>query len=149
MSVAGLKKQFYKASQVSGGRGGARWGWCAAPGSDCSERGQEMPGLALTREGTGGSEGRSWHASLAGWVQPRRDRVCVLGRPGSVRHVGSSLLEEGGQTVERSRNAPRGCSRTWISRLLSFPLKDQGGSGEREEEEGCRHREPRGREFCV
>lgn len=34
MSVAGLKKQFYKASQVSGGRGGARWGWCAAPGSD-------------------------------------------------------------------------------------------------------------------
>lgn len=57
MSVAGLKKQFYKASQVSGGRGGARWGWCAAPGSDCSERGQDMPGLALTREGTGGSEG--------------------------------------------------------------------------------------------
>ena len=57
MSVAGLKKQFYKASQVSGGRGGARGGWCAAPGSERSERGQKMPGLALTREGTGGSEG--------------------------------------------------------------------------------------------
>lgn len=62
----------------------------------------------------------------------------MLGRPGSVRHVGSSLLEEGGQTVERSRNAPRGCSQTWIPRLLSFPLKDQGGSGEREEEEAVR-----------
>lgn len=82
--------------------------------------------------------GRSWRASLAGWVQPRRDRVCVRGRPGSVRHVGSSLLEDGGQTVEGSRDAPRGCSRTWIPRLLSFPLKGQGGSGEREEEEAVR-----------
>ena len=60
MSVAGLKKQFYKASQVSGGRGGAGWGGVCvrrAPGPDCSEGGQAMPGLALTREGTGGSEG--------------------------------------------------------------------------------------------
>lgn len=42
MSVAGLKKQFYKASQVSGGRGGAGWGWCAA-----------SPGLRLLGGGPG------------------------------------------------------------------------------------------------
>ena len=58
MSVAGLKKQFYKASQVSGGRGGGR-----APGHRLLGGG---PGQALAREGAVGTEG----AALA--LVPRR-----------------------------------------------------------------------------
>lgn len=58
MSVAGLKKQFYKASQVSGvaeaGRGG---GGVRRARAQTADGGQAMPGLALTQEGTGGREG--------------------------------------------------------------------------------------------
>lgn len=62
MSVAGLKKQFYKASQVSGGRG---------EGSEpralgCPELGTR-PGPTLAREGAAGTEGAAL-ARVPRWV---------------------------------------------------------------------------------
>lgn len=59
----------------------------------------------------------------------------MRGRPGSVRHVWAPVsLEDGGQTVEGAEMHPEAVP-DMDPRLPVLPLKGQGGSGEREEEE--------------
>lgn len=102
MSVAGLKKQFYKASQVSGGRGGdpgrPAAGGQARPGSGsgggrgrrgggvgtCPPRSGESPGGTGAACEVAGALPALWAQSpREGWADPWEGQRCPWGGPGT------------------------------------------------------------------
>lgn len=115
MSVAGLKKQFYKASQVRGGRG---------RGTPAGQLG----GRARARLGRGPS-GRAMR------VPCRAGESRTAGLRGGPRRGGSgsaSVLEGGGQRSREEQDAPTGrpgCQGPFSP--PSLPFKSGAGGGER------------------
>lgn len=131
MSVAGLKKQFYKASQVSGGRSGGIEP--RAPGPRLPGVGSR-PGPTLAREGAAGTEGAAL-ARVPRWVgRAPEGRGCLRSGPGPARHVGSGIPQKGGQTPWERQRCARRLTRGRAPSPPSLPCK-RAGSGERAGEE--------------
>lgn len=131
MSVAGLKKQFYKASQVSGGQSGGRALGAGLPGV----RGQVRLGP--------GSRGPGTRRVRVPCRVGRTQEVCGLGAtwPRPCLPCGLQFPREGWvDSWMGQREAPRGLSGSWTPSLL--PLKGPGQERKKgkKQSRSCRHR---------